>query len=654
MAKVPHIQEFPHFESDVRKKLDGFTMFSNGETEDMKEANIGKRHQQSLESELKCDLRKSLAWDSAFSTSSGILEVEELFNTSNPWHTENGCDILGPEQDQFLSINYLKPEIKPVTDEFNVRKSLAWDSAFFTSEGFLNPEELSLLNEGLKRSEMDKLPEIQELWISSESNCTIDSDGSSLASLEICMRQLREVFSTGASSSRNIQKVYSSKRMDGDCDPKLKVKSRPTSTKQSINDNQPEMSFKKSSVPPSWKFSAASGVSDISSPPKPPKISRRVGRNALIVPTKRVPLFSKEVNGESKTVKASGKCLIEKSNLLKTSSDDNSSCTTLSWEFSSLSSQSCMNGSNGLCSPYSKLSTCQSSSESSTVKNDTPNRNSCACKCKHSITNEIAPENCCHQTYSSVKKNCCCVSPSVYTDGFSPASSMGETNGSHDDKGIIMCSNPCSEVKGSNSVSFESSRTVKPSGLRMPSPKIGFFDVDNILVSIENGGKKSHSMAVSKIQSEQTLKDVRNTRTCTWKTNKSTISRTMKFGTGAVSKGGEGKDCLRNDEKMVNVRAHQHEFERQTFGKMDKRGVGNKMLRGREELSCLKGKRLLRKEQTRANTIYIGNDPYTIHESEKENLIGFENKLKEQVRTLDVRGDVVIEFVDNKKFQSEK
>ncbi|RDX74453.1 hypothetical protein CR513_45802, partial [Mucuna pruriens] len=314
MAKVPHIQEFPYLELDTRKKLDGFTMFSNGETEDMKEANIGKREIQSLESELKYDLRKSLAWDSAFSTSSGIiihipveiiydhihsssgiLDVEELFNASNSLHSENGCDMLGPEQDQLLSVNYQKPETKNVTSEFNLRKSLAWDSAFFTSEGILNPEELSLLNKGPKKSEMDMLRGIEELWVSSESNCTVDSDGSSLAS------------STVTSSSRNIQKVYSTKRMDGDCVPKLKVKSRPNSGRQTINDNQPEKIAKESFVSPSLKFSAASGISDLSSRLKLPKISRRVRRNASIAPTKRVPLFSNEVNGESKTVKARGK-----------------------------------------------------------------------------------------------------------------------------------------------------------------------------------------------------------------------------------------------------------------------------------------------------------------------------------------------------------
>jgi len=138
-------------ESDMRKKLDGF---------EMKEAYIEKRDLQSLKSKLNYDLRRSLAWDSAFSTSSGIihipmemyssnfirfsyskprsssgiLELEELFSTSNSLHTENGCGILRPEQDQQLYFNNLKPEIKTVTDGFNLRKSLAWDDAFFTSE----------------------------------------------------------------------------------------------------------------------------------------------------------------------------------------------------------------------------------------------------------------------------------------------------------------------------------------------------------------------------------------------------------------------------------------------------------------------------------------------------------------------------------------
>ncbi|CAJ1947788.1 unnamed protein product [Sphenostylis stenocarpa] len=514
-------------ESDMRKKVDGFTMFSNGKAEDMKEANIGKRNLQSLKSELKYDLRKSLAWDSAFSTSSGIicihmeinsndfiqsstyspphsfsgiLEVEELFNTSSSLNTENSSDMLKHEQYQHLYFNNRKPEIKTVTDGFNLRKSLAWDSAFSTSEGILNPEELSLLDKGFKKSGMGMLPQIEELRISSESNRTIDSDGSSLASIEISVRQSREASNSVASCCRNIEKA--AKRIDKDCVPKLKVKSRPTSTMQTTNGNQPERTTKESSVPPPWKFSSASGRCDLSSHLKPPKIQSRA--KTPIAPTKRIPLFSNEVNGGSKTV----------------------------------------------------------------------------------------------------EKNFCFISPSVSIDGFSPATSVAETIGSHDGKGI-------------NSLSFDASRTVKPSGLRMPSPKIGFFDVDNLLVSIKNRDKKSHSKGVSKIQSGQ-KSEVRNTRTCTWKTRNSNNSRTIKFGPGAVSKAGEGKDYLRNDEKKVHLRAHEHGFERKI--------CENKILKEREEQSCLKGKRLLPKEQTRANNIYTGNDGYKLHQRQKENLIGFEDQ----------------------------
>ncbi|KAK8470177.1 hypothetical protein PHAVU_004G075600 [Phaseolus vulgaris] len=430
----------------------------------MKEADIEKRNLQSLKSKMKYDLRKSLAWDSAFSTNSGILDLEELFSTSNSSHTEKGCDMLRPKQDQHLYFNNLKPEIKTAaTDGFNLRKSLAWDSAFFTSEGILNHEELSLLNKGLKKSEMGMLPQIEELGISSESNRSIESD---------------------ASCCTNIQKAFSTARMDGDSVPKLKTGSR---------------------------------------------------------------------------------------------YNDSNSCTTLSGEFSSLSSQSHMNASsNGLCSPYKRFSIWQSSPEFSL--------------------------------------NFCCISPSVSTDGFFPASSLTESIGSHDGNGI-MCSNTFSEVKESNYVSFDASRTVKPSGLRMPSPNIGYFDMNNLLVSIENRDNKSHSRAISKIKSGQMLEDVRNTRTSTWKTRNINNSRIMKFGHSAVSTTGEGKDCLTKDEKMMNARAHEHAFERKTCAKVDKRGVGNKILR--EKRTIYPKQQGFGRKNTSGQTLCTQEMMHKLHESVK-------------------------------------
>lgn len=111
---------------------------------------------------------------------------------------------------------------------------------------------------------------------------------------------------------------------------------------------------------------------------------------------------------EFKARTIAGKCLTEKPNFLKTCSRC-CSCATLSR--------------NGLCSLYKSLPSCHSSLEFSVVKN--------------------IPHECCHQSYSYVGKNFCCISPSVSIDRFSSASSVTE----------------------------------KPSGLRMPSPNIGYFDM---------------------------------------------------------------------------------------------------------------------------------------------------------------------------------
>jgi len=54
----------------------------------------------------------------------------------------------------------------------------------FALSGILNHEELSLLNKGLKKSEMGMLPQIEELGISSESNRSIESDASCCTNIQ--------------------------------------------------------------------------------------------------------------------------------------------------------------------------------------------------------------------------------------------------------------------------------------------------------------------------------------------------------------------------------------------------------------------------------------------------------------------------------------
>ncbi|XP_038701377.1 uncharacterized protein LOC119998195 isoform X2 [Tripterygium wilfordii] len=69
--------------------------------------------------------------------------------------------------------------------KYNLRKSLAWDSAFFTSAGFLNSDELSNMIGGTEKGEKQVLPGIQEeLHRSTESLSTIESDSLTLENLE--------------------------------------------------------------------------------------------------------------------------------------------------------------------------------------------------------------------------------------------------------------------------------------------------------------------------------------------------------------------------------------------------------------------------------------------------------------------------------------
>ncbi|KAG2685718.1 hypothetical protein I3760_10G139300 [Carya illinoinensis] len=78
-----------------------------------------------------------------------------------------------------------EPEMTRKNGKYNLRKSLAWDSAFFTSAGVLEPDELSCIIEGVEKDEKQKLTGIQEeVQRSADSISTLESDGLTLESLE--------------------------------------------------------------------------------------------------------------------------------------------------------------------------------------------------------------------------------------------------------------------------------------------------------------------------------------------------------------------------------------------------------------------------------------------------------------------------------------
>ncbi|GER43482.1 hypothetical protein STAS_20332 [Striga asiatica] len=107
----------------------------------------------------------------------------------------SGGLITEKEGDDSLLIREtdLLPELRESTEpqenqkngRYNLRKSLAWDSAFFTSAGVLDAEELSTMMTGADKGEKQMLPGIQEeITGSTESLSTLGSDTLTMETLE--------------------------------------------------------------------------------------------------------------------------------------------------------------------------------------------------------------------------------------------------------------------------------------------------------------------------------------------------------------------------------------------------------------------------------------------------------------------------------------
>ncbi|CAI9779024.1 unnamed protein product [Fraxinus pennsylvanica] len=106
-------------------------------------------------------------------------------------------EAMGAQKEAFLTMNgdgndqlpdlceWTELESSQRNGRCNLRKSLAWDSAFFTSSGVLDPEELSSMLKGAGKAGKHLLPGIEEdIRKSTESISTLESDSLTLESLE--------------------------------------------------------------------------------------------------------------------------------------------------------------------------------------------------------------------------------------------------------------------------------------------------------------------------------------------------------------------------------------------------------------------------------------------------------------------------------------
>lgn len=443
----------------------------------------------------------------------------------------------------------------------NLRKSLAWDNAFFTNAGFLEPEELSSMIEGVDKGGKSVLPVIQEddIRMSIESISTMESDSLAMESLEADLFQdirasiqksskasAADSSNQARSAKREVQTIQSSVKMG--LASQNKVKAKPTSKRPTISTQgsgkMTEESLSRQQVP-------QPAVRGRESAPFLPKLPKALGRANSIptVPTKRASLGANRLklensNAKSSTVAVSAAPSSRMLGMggarrvvpLPTKSLKSSSSGSLTATKTEIRTSSSSLDSSGSTSSdnvgKSHLSSIRRKIDSKAVK--PPSAGS-----KIVSKNRIQPGNSRLSTHlKTATKLSASISPassiSEWSCGSSSPTSTNKQRSSNS-KSSLNSSSPCKRVSvgsdapsvknlqnqsnGHYSLGHETQATglpsqcfnevtigtgasacpvsAKPSGLRLPSPKIGFFDGVKSAVRTPKGGTQSHSGVIS-------------------------------------------------------------------------------------------------------------------------------------------------------------
>lgn len=483
----------------------------------------------------------------------------------------------------------------------NLRKSLAWDSAFFTNDGVLDAEELSFISNGMRKAAPSTLPGIQEdVRRSAESSSTFNStlDGDSLTRESFEVDFFEDVRASIQRSSKlpNVANA-NSKVIPGVSAPKKAELAGRNKMKPVVASKRQSVNTKEAIVRPRVTQLAARSGEPTSSSLKPPKIAGRANPISA-APTKKTTFAPSRVkidNNTQKTASVTGKgqtaAVLKKPSLLSSSV---TSRLAPSPKSSSDSPSTTKMKPSASCSSFT---TSGSTSSDSTAKSplkslrSKPDSKNVAPVSKPTLKNPLrisskartGPENSRLTAYlNSIPKpklpsN---ISPSSSIDGWSTESSSststltygskanagistphrGSTNigvnsprggsanavgsrpragsanvshttprkgptnvGVHSPRKIssLRRESHASQASNveipppsgksplnqgtkkasalsalvSNTASANGSKACKPSGLRMPSPKIGFFDAEKSLLSTPLGGSQSRSSA---------------------------------------------------------------------------------------------------------------------------------------------------------------
>ncbi|GMP68806.1 hypothetical protein CsSME_00028288 [Camellia sinensis var. sinensis] len=669
-------------------------------------------------------------------------ECFKLFGTTDSRKPENAIEILEQKEQKLLF--YQSTELGRAS---NLRKSLAWDSAFFTSAGVLDPEELFIINKGFQEAEAHLLPVIQEdlcRWRYADSESTLDSDDFSLdsnqstevdlfeeirASIEksnIMSNICKSVCKSGLGEAHK-RETHSLKKL-GDIS-RNRVKSTLTSRRQSVY-MQGSKRVKEVAHPQIVQDAEKNGEFN-SFPHKSPKI---LGRMSMVSAgqRKKISLGADHVKmGNKVATLGSGKGLIVSKKYGLGNSCSTSSTTSL--ESSSSVSVTTSNDSSASCSLSGSASSLKSSSNlrrkavfrksrlaASGSTSKTPLR--CSLGDKTVLENpglstpSLSMSN--HSSYkspassidgwsselsSTANQSSNCLEVSFHTNtsrgaclGNDATQALNFQSCPHDEcfddqeSHQTRFPNLCLEVvRGTANDPAKSTRNFKPSGLRMPSPKIGFFDEDKATMSTVGGdfllhfGAQSALPNISGVTNRKRPDELQTTRILL--ENGDTKLGSVQNGVinpslNAICKyAAQNQELDKNSPKMSSTSATSRYLPGKTSkGQTDtspllcrencsrsskaidgghnskKLGLHSSLKAERKRTEGIlknemggQSKRPMTKEHKRASWRPLENDPYSLHDNEKENIPSFEdhvNGLSRCLEVIDLNRDTVIEL----------
>ncbi|GFZ14814.1 hypothetical protein Acr_24g0010040 [Actinidia rufa] len=358
----------------------------------------------------------------------------------------------------------------------SLRKSLAWDSAFFTSAGVLDPEELFTINKGFEKAEaplLRAIPKDIRKRRSTDLEYTLDSDKFSFEINQSMELDLFEDIRASIHRSVTVPRVLKSgckSRVGGEA---CKQKTQSLKNLDVISQNR----------------HAAKGGESNSYFLKPPKILGRMNP-VSVGQTKKVCLGVDHVKMESRTATSGSRQGL----IVSKKSGFGNSCHSTSSTASPISSSSvsliASNDSTDSCSPFGSALSFKSASNS--------RKNSRKPRLVATDSTSKTPLSS-FDGWSSGSSSACANHRSNLLEPSFDANYFKRSLFGKEIQQTMLLNQCTEEVAGTGNASAEAIRNVRPSGLRMPSPKIGFFDEDKSPVLSVSAGSQLHFGAQSSL-----------------------------------------------------------------------------------------------------------------------------------------------------------